>query len=724
MSLVNIEIKREYRSLSDNMISEFYIPLLDDAIIYKRAVGFFSSSSLVRISAGISSLAQRGGKIYLVASPRLTEEDITSIRTGYKMRDEVVKTSLLRQLSDSHSDIELARLNLLANLIAAGTLDIKIALMKNEMGIGMYHEKMGVIEDTEGNVVAFSGSMNETSMAITENYEAIDVFCSWKNQEDLKRVQIKEIAFDRIWNDKEPNISIIHFPELKDEIINRYKVAPPDYSLDKLKYSAVTKNPLIFHDEDKQGVIIPDDVSLYDYQIQAIDQWEKNGFRGIFDMATGTGKTYTALAALARLSTKTNNNIAIFIVCPFQHLVEQWVEDLQRFNLNPIVGYSDSKDKKFKKMLDDAIFRFNLGAKKIFCFISTNATFSSDDIRNQVKTLIGNSVLVVDEAHYFGAEGLSKSLSEVFTYRLALSATLERHNDELGTNLLKEYFGEKCIEYTLKRAIEEGKLTPYYYYPIVVYLSDDELEKYNKITIEMSKCIKQDRYGKATLSESGKLLAIKRSKIVAGAQAKVGKLIEIIKDYTKDTHMLIYCGATKLGGDDDEEDIRQIDLITRILGNDYEMNVAMFTSRENREERKTRIRNFTDGEIQALVAIKCLDEGVNIPQIRTAFILASTTNPKEYIQRRGRVLRLAKGKEYAKIYDFVTLPRPLYTVSQLDSDEINKDLALVKNELNRIKEFKELALNSCEADKLTYDIEETYSLYSNNFEEQIYLGGV
>lgn len=295
------------------------------------------------------------------------------------------------------------------------------------------------------------------------------------------------------------------------------------------------------------------------------------------------------------------------------------------------------------------MFDYRLGVKKFFCVICTNDTYESKSFQNEIRLLNKNVLLVVDEAHNFGASNLRQTMLPQFEYRLALSATLERHHDDEGTAALTTYFGEKCISYSLEMAIEQKMLTKYKYYPILVELSETELEGYKKLTEEIGKCFIV-KNGKQELSKQGQILALKRSKIVAGALQKAEKLLEIMSDYKDKANILVYCGATRIYDDGyndyDEEGERQIDFITHLLGDKLNMRVAQFTSRENREQRELRLKHFRDGDLQALIAIKCLDEGVNIPSICTAFILASTTNPKEYIQRRGRVLRLAKGKSY------------------------------------------------------------------------------
>lgn len=216
--------------------------------------------------------------------------------------------------------------------------------------------------------------------------------------------------------------------------------------------------------------------------------------------------------------------------------------------------------------------------------------------------------------------------------------------------------------------------------------------------------------------------------MVAGAEDKIIKLEEYIQPHINDKHILVYCGAATMLAENqemsstDDEDIRQIDLVTDLLGNKLNMKVSQFTSKEDAVEREILKREFASGDnLQALIAIKCLDEGVNIPRIRTAFILASTTNPKEYIQRRGRVLRLSPDKDHSVIYDFIALPRPINTVTSITEIEMRRDLTLVKNELNRAQEFARLSMNMAEAENIidyikeAYCIEEDYVTYQEEF---------
>lgn len=714
MSFRILEVKSEYRSFQDNVVEDFYIPVLEKAIRYDRAVGFFSSTSISDITKGIIGLVKNNGKIRIITSPKLSEEDIEAIKFGYKKKEEIINDSLCNVIQGPLNEFQKRRLNLLATLIARGVIEIKIALIDDGKTIGMFHEKMGIIEDFEGNKIAFTGSLNETTNAFNHNYESIDLYKSWTFDNEKERVSLKEKAFEDIWNNNLKNVNVFHLSEIAQDILKNFEVDNIDTDIDEDEMRHFQEEAQI---TEVKGLKIPEFIQLREYQNEAIDKWELNQYRGIFDMATGTGKTITGLAAASYLSEKLRHNIAIVIVCPYQHLVEQWVEDIKNFNGNPIIGYSSSSQKGWKRVLKNSIRSFNQGVIDNFLFITTNATFSLNYIQSDLKKINQNLLLIVDEAHNFGSENLGRKLLENADFRLGLSATIQRHNDEEGTNTLFNYFGDICLEYSLRDAIFNNMLTPYFYYPVIVHLSESELEEYKELTLKIVKSF-GSRNKSNDISESAKHLLIKRARIIAGAENKIHALEKEMIKHTQDSNILVYCGATTvedpnyIEGEIENIERRQIDVVTNLLGNKLKMNVGRFTSTESVEEREMIKRVFAEGEaLQALVAIRCLDEGVNIPSIKTAFILASSTNPKEYIQRRGRVLRLYPGKEVANIYDFITLPYPLDSVGNLAPQEISSLKGLAKREVDRMKDFAELAMNASASNYMIDSIMQTYNLY-------------
>lgn len=699
MSLCDYNLKCEYRSLLDNIVQDFYIPLLNEAVSYKRAVGFFSSTALAELTKGIAGLIQNNGKIMIVASPYLSDEDRKVIQEGYGKRETVIKNCLFRSLLEPIDEYEEERLNLLANLIVMGVLDIKIAFLEVDNAIGMYHEKMGIISDSNNNVVAFTGSMNESATAFLHNYESIDVFCSWTI--DSERVLCKQAAFDALWNDYEPNIKTIIFPEIAEEIIKRYrKNSYIDLEIDNREFYGKNKN------SKKNFINIPQNLLLKEYQINAIEQWENQGYCGMYDMATGTGKTITALAGLEKLDRRMHS-IAVFVVCPYIHLVNQWEEEVLEWGVIPIIAHSQSEDKNWSQALMTKYKRFRSSGQSFMC-ITTNATFCDKKIQDIIQNISNDMscVLVIDEVHNFGAPNLLRYLPSNVKYRLGLSATIERYMDIEGTEHIKNYFGEKCIEYPIYRAIEEGALVPYEYHPIVVILTEEELKEYQRISKQISMYIIKNN-DKITISESGQQLLFKRSRLVAGAENKYEILREKLLAYKNNKHILIYCGATRGFEAYSGEKEKQIDRVEKIIGRDLKMYTHRFTAEEDMTTRKLLKEGFADGEYQVLTAIKCLDEGVNIPNIQIAFLLASSRNPKEFIQRRGRVLRRAEGKTKAIIYDFITIPQDLKKVRFGDFEN---DRALIIGEMARIYEFGKYSMNSREADELIEEIQRAYSI--------------
>ncbi|MCR3921213.1 MAG: DEAD/DEAH box helicase family protein, partial [Firmicutes bacterium] len=642
---------------------------------------------------------------------------------GHDRRLEIIEDCLLRELSQPVGKFEKERLNLLSNLIALGKLEIKIAFLEGDSQIGMFHEKMGLMYDKENNIIAFTGSMNESANAFSFNYESIDVFSSWTGEEE--RVFTKQAAFNAMWGDYEPHIKVVDFPSISKEILLRYKrTNTVDLSVDEREYKDThnSVNEASPEYEISRGPCMPSGVFIRPYQDDAIISWEQHGFRGIFDMATGTGKTYTALAALVRLYAYTEQRLAVIIVCPYQHLVEQWRTDIEMFGMRPIICYSASSQRDWKQRLQTAVTGFLLGVQKHFCVISTNATFSSDYVQKQLMSLTDNIVLIVDEAHNFGAENLSKMLLPNIPYRLALSATIDRHGDEEGTQKLYAYFGEKCIEYTLKQAIDNDMLTPYYYHPVPVSLNEIELNEYLELTQRIRSSIYADKHGKLVLSEFVKMLLIKRARLVAAAAEKLTALGQLISKYKNDSHMLVYCGAATMRDVDYREnsapidEMRQIDVVADLLGNEMGMRISKFSSEESSVERDILKASFAEGKhLQALIAIRCLDEGVNIPSIKTAFILASSTNPKEYIQRRGRVLRKYPNKTVATIYDFITLPISLSAVEEYPEDVLQSVKSLAIREIIRMKDFASISENPSAVDILVSNIVNAYEI---SFEDE------
>lgn len=700
MGFSDLPIELRYRSEEHNFPRDFLVPVLMECEIYKRAVGFFSSTSLIELSVGLFEMAKHGGKIQLITSPRLSEEDVKAVNLGYQTREEAILNALGQEITDPVNAFEEERLNLVATMIANGMLEMKLAFMQNDTYRNLYHEKIAIFIDRDGNRISYTGSMNASANAYYDNFESIFVFCDWKDEKEY--VDITESDFDRMWKNRTDKIEVIPFPKIILEKLDRFRKDRVDYETDEKQFH--------YHEfvEEQKPFRIPKSVILRDVQKEAVSNWLHQDRRGIFSMCTGAGKSFTALACMVELARKTKNNLAVFIVCPQIHLVGQWEEDEVNWGPLPIIAHSQSKNRLWK---DDLVMAYKCFRNKgePFVCITTNDTFSGETVSSIISrfTEEQNVLLIIDEAHNFGAESLAKHLPENIRNRIALSATIERYGDSKGTRALKDYFGEKCIIYDVKQAIEDGALTKYRYYPVPVYLDKDELEEYQKLTEKLKKfLINED--GKIKISKEGELLLFKRARLLAGARNKPEVLLSLMQERKDEGHILVYCGATTMEDEESGELERQIDGVTDMLRRELHMTARRFTAGEDLKERQEIKRQFSDGRLQVVTAIKCLDEGVNIPSICTAYIMASTRNPREFIQRRGRLLRRSSGKDYAEIFDFVTLPRELSMVDHMDYE---KDRTILMGEMARIHEFGVLSDNPAQAEGMMNAIMDAYGVY-------------
>lgn len=708
MGFTDLPIGIRYRSEEHNFPRDFLVPVLQECIVYKRAVGFFSSTSLIELSVGLFGMAKHGGKVELIASPKLSDEDIEAVRFGYKTREDAMIRALELSITEPLDKFEEERLNLIATLIANGVLELKLAFMEEDTYRNMYHEKIAVFHDMDGNRISFTGSANASANAYCDNFESIYVFCDWKDMTQKEYVNVTENDFDRMWENQTEKIQVIPFPKIVLKKLERFKKDEVDYEMDERQFH--------YHEfvEEQKPFHIPQDVILRKVQKEAISNWFDQGCRGVFSMCTGSGKSYTALACMVDLAHSVNDQLAVFIVCPQIHLVGQWEEDEINWGPLPIVAHSESKNRNWKDDLIMAFKRFRNNGDPFVC-ITTNDTFSGDSVSAIVSRLMKeqNVLLIIDEAHNFGAESLVKCLPDNIRYRIGLSATIERHGDAKGTEALFDYFGEKCIIYDVNQAIKDGALTKYRYYPVPVYLDEDELKKYQSLTHKLKKFLVNED-GKVKVAKEGELLLFKRSRLLAGARSKPDTLISLMEEHRSKGHILVYCGATTMEIEETGELERQIDHVTEKIRKELHMTARRFTAEEDLKERQEIKKLFSDGMCQVVTAIKCLDEGVNIPSIRIAYIMASTRNPREFIQRRGRLLRRSLNKDYAEIYDFITLPRAL---SLVEYGDYEKDRSILLGEMTRIHEFGKLSDNPAQAEGMMNRIMSAYGIYFDIEEE-------
>ena len=696
--LTELELEITYRSDEAHLVSAFYIPCLSRSVQYNRAVGFFTSNGISLAAQGVAQLLKNDGNMRLVASPCLSEEDIHAIQEGYAKREDILHRAIERVFQDIEDIALRDRLSALSWLIANGHLEVKLAIRVNPdgtLGRGIYHEKIGIFVDSESNYIAFRGSSNETIGGLIDNFESIEVFWSWEDYQERASRKFQE--FERLWENKTHGLDVIDFTEATAEVLRPYKSEiPPDSD----PFESFPRGEGYGHLGKTSGTPeIPSDIQLRDYQEDAVRNWFKNNGNGTLKMATGSGKTITALAIVSRLyGFKKIKHLVV--VCPFQHLVTQWGRECQRFGLEPILAF-ESRHRWYED-LGTQLYNVEAGSTLFLSVITTNKTFASDIFQSQLKNFPKATLILADEVHNLGAKALITKLPSFIRYRLGLSATPERWFDDSGSTKLFEYFGKKLEpEFTLKDAIKKKALVPYRYYPIFVNLTEDELDEYLDLSERIAKLWSND-VEEEKESPALKALLIRRARLIATAENKLTALRDLMIIHADDTHMLFYCGDGKVE-DEDGEILRHVEAVCKLLGHDLGIKVDTFTAETLLADRKDLLERLDSGDLQGLVAIRCLDEGVDVPSIHKAVILASSTNPRQFIQRRGRILRPSPGKTHAEIYDMIIVP-------ELKGQPSDTERNLMRRELFRYIEFADLALNPGEARARILPFQEKYGL--------------
>jgi len=701
MKLQDNTFKTTYdTSMDDDVLRGFYTPALMSSKEYLRMAGFFSSASLAVAAEGIAGLIKNDGTMKLLTSPYLEPKDIEIMNRldGDGSVEEYISNKIAQTL-DSEKILE-DHVEALGWMLANKKLEIRIVLVKDENGkaltsdeidsSGIFHNKVGILSDDQ-NTVAFSGSINETYAGWKKNVETFSVFCDW--EDGLKHIEPLRERFEHYWKlgESKRTYTMELSAAVKKELIRSIPLDRNDLRIFSTPKNAKTK--------------------LRKYQTDAIDNWFENGRRGIFNMATGTGKTITAVHAVKR-SMSTDPKTAVIIAVPFQHLIDMWVKTIEKeltteaFQPNFILAF-DSR-KKWAPEAKELVESLNFDVIDNLFIITTYDTFSSEKFAEMIASIRCKKLLIADEVHNVGAPTYMTGLREDYQYRLGLSATPARYMDEEGTTMITDYFGKEVYTFDLERAIREinpdtgqSFLTPYKYYPIFVSLNEDELIKYRELSAKITKITVNEETTPHEMAIRMMLL-IKRSKIIKNASNKLKKLEEDmlkLKESGFMNYCLIYCSD----GRDKESEEKTLKKVIQCLNRNSISN-RRFTAGEDAEERKEIIESFGNGSTEALVAIKCLDEGVDVPATRNAIIMASTGNPREYIQRRGRVLRRSKNKEYATIFDFIIIPNEV-------PKDIDTELQILAREYERFVEFSKYSMNAEESNMMFEDAVKKYKRY-------------
>ena len=680
MALTDYQFQPDYNKAYDNIAEDFYLPCMRSSSKYDRISGYFGSTIYIIAWTALKEFVSNLGKIRLICSPFISDEDRTAISEGYEGKaDSVIAASMQKEIDSMFASPYLETpARALACLIASDIVEIKIAVPGEVENPGirrLFHDKIGIFSDASGNMVGFRGPMNETFKGLSAdgNLESIDVFPNWEDKKDRIRCERMQQYFDALWEKNVNGIAIYEFPAaLKKILASKAK----GYHWEELTEEITVKLTLAdrWKPDKKPGSKKP-----RAHQLEALQNWEQHGRRGILEHATGSGKTFTAMCAIRDALEKKE---PVLVLVPSTDLLRQWKKEMSD-NINGIDidyllcggGNSMWKQPGLLNMWTQP----GNGKKRVV--VSTMDTAASEQFLRSIAQ--GEHLfLVADEVHRLGSPNRRKVFDLWTGPRLGLSATPIRYGDPEGTNAIMEYFGGIVPPvFSLEDAIRSKVLTPYFYQPIKVNLDAAEQAEWNDLTQQISRLIgrwsgSEDGFVKAMNSPQIQMKLLARARIVKEARGKVTAAMSVIQQYYKTgQRWIIYC--------DNQGQLKQV--LNALLDEEYD---AYEYYSEMVGDRQETLSYFSaNGGI--LVSIRCLDEGVDIPETTHALILASSKNPREFIQRRGRILRRSEGKNFAYLYDAVVMPCARH-------EESDKSISIIEAELARAIQFGKMAENpSC-----------------------------
>lgn len=667
-----LDLKRIYTTLNTNIMKDVIDEILKTTVSYDRGVGFFSSSWLKEVAEGLSYFIVKGGKARILTSIRLSNDDWKAIKEAKNEDAElehIIDCKVLETVNELKNSLEEKTLATLSFLIKEGVLEFKFAVPCGNLSGGIFHSKTSIFTNKEGDSVVIIGSQNDSHQA-TLNEEIVSVYTSWGEGRSYALDYIEE--YNKKWAGQPQNLKIYTISEVaKRNIIETgEKYSKQLEQIRKIAQERLNKKKRKY---------------LRSYQSEAIEKWFNSGCQGFFEMATGTGKTFTSISAINQLYQK-NGRICFVVLVPYKHLAHQWIKELAENEYKPIACFESKHE--WLGALHSEINKYKSKQINKLCIVALYATASNSDFQHIIKTQFNRIkwLLVADEAHNAGAPNYKKTLFESSSFRIGLSATPIRWYDEEGSNLIQSYFKETVVTYPLSLAIEKNMLTHYEYYPIPVELSDCELEEYGRLSDLISRLAMKDPKSRED-EERLQALLLKRADLVAKAENKLPQLVELVKqhrqealDSGKEYRYNIFYAA--------KGEYKKVLASLASIG----LKVHEFVGTVPNKERSKILESFANGDIDGIVAIRCLDEGVDVPATQRAYIMSSTTNPKEFIQRRGRILRLHDNKVKAYIYDFIIGPWSLERYS-----DRGLAISLLNRELPRFAEFNDCADNKSRA---------------------------
>ena len=688
--LQNLEmVKPIYILPEDQLADEVLIPGFQYSKQVDCMMGYFTSGVLASLAPGLATYINNSESVFrLIISPLLRVEDHAAIEEGTKSVEDITRKKF-DELIVTKDLIQQHTLKCLTYLIQRNRIEIKVALIKR----GLFHPKVWLFKNT-GDLVAVHGSGNATYAGIRQNIEQIAISRSWQDSNQDFVAEKLDTEFKKLWEKENQNCVVIPIPEaVKEQLLKKYNTVSPPFESDLSRYYTRAKAFIEETEADRQNSSIHEfkipnwlkyDEGQFRHQGKAVNAWCNARYQGVLEMATGSGKTITSMIGAYRLYEDVKP-LLIVVTAPYTPLIGQWCEELSIFGLNPINLKTKGNAAKRAKVLQRLKRRLRSEISSVETIVVSHDTLCTKEFQDIIREFGCSRLLIADEVHNLGRHSFIENPPDYFDYRLGLSATPIRQYDEEGTNALFDFFGQVVFKYTLEEAVGQC-LVEYEYHIHKVFLTDTEMEAW----INLTEKIKKNSWRDEDALQDEYLAKLRRDRraLLETASGKVTELERILdkEDVSNIQHTLIY---TSDKGPDQIKHVNHLLNLKNIL---FHQLTAEETA--NQDQTKRIIKSFQDGDIQVLTAKRVLDEGVNIPQIRTAFILASTTVERQWVQRRGRLLRTCKdiNKTHSKIHDFVALPQRID--EGLDSDA----RGLVRSELQRVQEFAKLAKNAGRTD--------------------------
>ena len=681
------DIRPLYILPKDPVTEDVLIPCFQSATHVDCMMGFFSSEILVSIAPGLATFINCSDEsLRLIISPLLRTEDREAIEQGIASVEDIVSATL-EDFVVTENAIAQHTLKCLSWLLRHERVEIKIAMMKD----ALFHPKVWLFREDD-DVIAAHGSSNMTYAGIQKNIEQISISKSWEEYTQHYTTERLCEQFREFWADENEACTIVSMPqEIKENLLKTYNLdIPPTeddfHMLYKQATDAIEESPATydFGKSSRPPFTIPSELRFengpFEHQGRAIKAWCEADHQGILEMATGSGKTIAAMICAHRLY-EVEKPLLIVVAAPYIPLIQQWCDEISPFGLKA-VNLTEAKGAKKRAIeLNKLKKRIQFGITDIEIVIVSHRTLCNSEFKDELKKFDCKTLLIADEVHNLGSEGFITDPPDFFDYRLGLSATPIRQYDEEGTEQLFAFFGPIVFQFTLEEAIGRC-LVEYEYYVHPVELTEGEMDEWYAFTEKIGKNAWRQEDRDADDEYLMKLLRERRA-LLENAENKIAVLEDVLtqrEDFNKLRHTLIYTS------DKAPQQLTDVNALLNRLGVLFHQ--LTYEETGDREKTAQIIQSFQEGTLRVLTAKRVLDEGVNIPEIEKAFILASTTVERQWVQRRGRLLRTCNrtGKTHSEIHDFIALPPDLDNID-------TRARALIESELKRIQAFANLSKN-------------------------------